>query len=86
MKRFFQVLDDLVSKDLPLQGVFTWSEGPGNQRLARLDRFFVTNEWENYFGNVLQSILPKPLSNHHPILLGGGSAIRGHMPFRFETM
>ena len=38
-------------------------------------------------GNVLQSILPKPLSNHHSILLeGGGSAIRGPMAFRFENM
>ena len=42
---------------------------------------------KNYFGNMLQSILPRPLSDHHPILLeGGGSAIRGSMPSRFENM
>ena len=88
MRRFSQVLDDLVLKDLPLQGgVFTWSGGPRNQRLAKLDRFLVTDEWENYFGNMLQSILPRPLSNHHSILLkGGGSAIRGPMPFKFENL
>ena len=49
--------------------------------------FWLRMSGKNYFGNVLQSILPRPLSDHHPILLeGGGSAIRGSMPFRFENM
>ena len=45
MRRFFQVIDDLVLKDLPLKGGrFTWINGPGNQRMARLDRFLVSDD------------------------------------------
>ena len=55
--------------------------------MARLDRFLVSKEWDNYFGSVIQSILPKPASDHSPILLdGGGRLNRGPMPFRFEDM
>ena len=43
--------------------------------MARLDRFLVSDNWEVHFGNVAQTILPKPLSNHFPILLVGGEAL-----------
>ena len=44
--------------------------------MARLDRFLVLDNWEVHFGNVAQTILPKPLSDHFPILLvGGGEAL-----------
>ena len=88
MRRFSHVIDDLVLKDLPLKGGrFTWAGGSGNQRMARLDRFLVSNNWEEYFGFVSQGILPKPFSNHSPILLEGGfSPIRGPSPFLFENM
>ena len=88
MRRFPQIIDELELKDLPLQGgVFTWIGGPGNQRMARLDRFLITDDWDNYFGNATQSTLPRPFSDHFPILLiGGGSLVRGPTPFRFENM
>ena len=55
--------------------------------MTRLDRFLISDEWENYFGTVNQKILPKPLSDHFPILLtGGGSIVRGPLLFRFENM
>ena len=41
----------------------------------------------NYFKNATQSTLPRPLSDHFPILLiGGGSLVRGPTSFRFENM
>ena len=88
MRRSSQVIDDLELKDLPLKGgCFTWTGGPRNLRMARLDRFLVSNDWENYFGNVLQSILPNPLSNHFPILLVGGEiTVRGPIHFHFDNM
>ena len=88
MRRFSQIIDELKLKDLPLQGgVFTWTGGPGNQRMARLDRFLISGDWENYFGNATQSTLPRPLSNHFQILLiGGGSLVRGPTLFRFENL
>ena len=70
MRRFSRVIDDLVLKDLPLKGGrFTWIGGSGNQRVAWFDRFLVSDDWEEYFENVSQCILPKPLFDHFPILL-----------------
>ena len=88
MRRFSHVIDDLELKDLPLKGgCFTWTRGSRNLRMARLDRFLVSDDWENYFGNISQNILSKPLSDHFPILLVRGEAtVRGPIPFHFENM
>ncbi|RVX03080.1 hypothetical protein CK203_016730 [Vitis vinifera] len=73
--------------DLPLQGgIFTWSGGFNNQSGARLDRFLVTPSWLDQFSRVLQRRLPRPISDHFPILLEGGGLRRGPVPFKFENM
>ena len=77
MRRFVQIIDDLGLVDLPLQeGMYTWSGGPNNQSWARLDQFSC----------VLQRRLPRPVSDHFPVLLEGGVIRRGPSPFRFENM
>ena len=56
-----------------------------NQNMACLDRFLVSLDWLDHFGNVTQLKLPRPTSNHAPILLeywgggggGGGGGGRG---------
>ncbi|WJZ96624.1 hypothetical protein VitviT2T_015290 [Vitis vinifera] len=87
MRRFSEVIDDLDLRDLPLQGgPFTWSGGLNSQTMSRLDRFLVTEDWEGYFNGVVQSTLPRPMSDHFPILLDEGGVRRGLVPFRFENM
>ena len=88
MRRFSQVIEDLELKDLTLRGgTFTWREGLGNQRMATLDRFLVSEDWDMYFRGVNQSALPKPTSYYFSILLfGGDRPSKGSMPFRFENM
>ena len=87
MRRFAQVVDDLVLIDLPLQGgVFSWSRGRSNQTWARLDQFLVTQCWLDNFRGVVQCRLPRPTSDHFPILLKGGGMSRGPSAFRFENM
>ncbi|KAL6345965.1 hypothetical protein AAG906_025245 [Vitis piasezkii] len=87
MRRFAQVVDDLELIDLPLQGgVFSWSGGRNNQAWARLDRFLVTQCWLDKFCGVVQCRLPRPTSDHFPIMLKGGGLRRGPSPFRFENM
>ncbi|RVX06963.1 Transposon TX1 uncharacterized 149 kDa protein [Vitis vinifera] len=87
MRRFAQVVDDLELIDLPLQGgMLTWSGGRNNQAWARLDRFLVTQSWLDQFNEVVQCRLPRPTSDHFPIVLMGGGIRRGPSPFRFENM
>ncbi|RVW19879.1 hypothetical protein CK203_110843 [Vitis vinifera] len=68
------------------RGVFTWSGGLNNQSWARLDRFLVSPSWLDQFSGVIQRRLPRPVSDHFPILLEGGGLRRGPSPFRFENM
>ena len=50
MKRFSEIIEDLELRDLPLQGgSFTWKGGLNNQSHSRIDRFLVSNEWEEHF-------------------------------------
>ena len=87
MRRFVGVLNDLGVRDLPLQGgPFTWSGGNNGQVMSRIDGFLVSGNWESYFSRVIQSTLPRPVSDHFPILLDGGGIRLGSSPFRFETM
>ena len=51
MRRFSRIIDEQELKDLPIQGgSYTWKGGHNNHRMTRLDRFLITNDWEDYFG------------------------------------
>ena len=87
MRRFSEVIDELALRDLPLQGgPFTWSGGLNGQSRSRLDRFLISKDWENHFSGVTQCTLPRPVSDHFPILLDGGGVRRGPIPFRYENV
>ncbi|RVX01885.1 Transposon TX1 uncharacterized 149 kDa protein [Vitis vinifera] len=87
MRRFAQVIDELGLVDIPLQGgSFTWSGGLNNQSWARLDRFLVSPNWIDQYSRATQRRLPRPTSDHFPILLEGGGLRRGPYPFKFENM
>ena len=64
----------------------SWSGGRNNQAWARLDRFLVTQDWLDCFSGIIQCRLPRPISDHFPILLKGGGVRKGPSPFRFENM
>ena len=88
MRQFSYFFDELELINLPLLGGnFTWSRGLRNQNLARLDRFLVSQDWLDHYGNVVQlKLLPRPTSDHAPILLDCGGMRRGTIPFHFENM
>lgn len=87
MSHFSEIIEDLEVIDLPLiGGSFTWCGGLNNRLASRLDHFLVSEDWENQFSGLLQSILPKPVSNHGPILLDCGGIKKGKAPFKFENM
>ena len=87
MRIFSQIIDELELKDFPLKGgPFTWRGGLNNQRMARLDRFLVTDDWDTHFSGAKQNLVPRPASDHFLVLLeGGGLSGRGPLPFRFEN-
>ena len=87
MRRFNEVINELGLRDLPLQGgPFTWRGGHNNQRMSRLDRFLVSADWESKFSKAIQRTLPRPVSDHCPVMLDSEGIKSGPSPFRFENM
>ena len=55
--------------------------------MVRLDGFLVTDDWDSSLGGARPSLLPRPTSDHFPVLLeGGGCLARGPSSFRFKNM
>ena len=87
MRRFADVLNELGLRDLPLQGGhYTWQGGSNGRSMSRLDRFLVTPDWESQCNRVIQRRLPRPVSDHFPIMLDSEGVRTGPSPFRFELM
>ena len=73
--------------DLPLRGAdFTWSDLQKNAVMRRLDRFLVSLDWLETCFAVSQKALPRPISDHCPLLLETRVEDWGSPPFRFELM
>ena len=87
MRRFVEIVNELGLRDLPLQrGPYTWSWGRNERSMSRLDRFLVSSDWECQYSKVVQKCLPRPISDHFPILLDSDGVRTGPSPFRFELM
>ena len=87
MRRFWEVIEELLLRDLPLDGgCFTWCGGLNNRYSSRLDRFLVLEEWVSHFNGLSQKLLPRPTIDHVPILLKGAGIRSGKSPSCFENM
>ena len=53
---------------------------------SRLDRFMVSVDWEEFFPDMIQKRLPRPLYDRFPICLKTSVLERGKSPFRFQNM
>lgn len=63
--------------DGPLKGRdFTWSNRCEIPIHARLDRFLISSDWDDFFPNALQHALPNPSSNYAPILLKNTGSLK----------
>ncbi|CAN6236003.1 unnamed protein product [Urochloa humidicola] len=83
---FNDALSDIGVIELPLlDRLFTWSNKRSNPVLARLDRVFVNNDQCTVFPNTTLTSLPRPTSDHTPILASLATSIPKANLFRFEN-
>ncbi len=83
---FRTVVRDLDLIDLPLLNkAFTWSNGRRPPTLERLDRAFVSLDWHSLFPRSSLRALPRPRSDHSPVLLCASSFIPASQLFRLEA-
>jgi endonuclease/exonuclease/phosphatase family metal-dependent hydrolase len=64
---------------------YTWSNNQENTVLAKLDRVFISTDWEAAFPLVRVSALSKGISDHNPLLVDSGDNCSiSKKRFRFE--
>ncbi|WMV18956.1 hypothetical protein MTR67_012341, partial [Solanum verrucosum] len=86
MNDFSEFIMDLNLLDPQLAGgKYTWRKGNRHDVAARLDRFPVSNEWDEGFKNIKKSVLPKVTSDHTPIMLQCGNWEPAKSYFKFEN-
>nr|CAD1823673.1 unnamed protein product [Ananas comosus var. bracteatus] len=84
--QFREVVSDLGLVDLPLRNKsYTWTNGRRNPTLECLDRTFISQDWLLSFPNSFLSALPRPRSDHTPLLLSAHTFVPSARIFRFES-
>lgn len=81
MARFSEFINDHELVDLLLIGRgFTWSNNQERVAMSRIDRFLLSKEWEDHFPRVIQSAMPRGMSDHCPIKLSSNMVDWGLKP------
>ncbi len=84
--QFRSVINELGLLDLPLLNrSFTWTNGRRRPTLERLDRAFISPGWLAQFPNSSWRALPRPRSDHYPLVLTAFSYLPSASLFRFES-
>lgn len=83
---FNAAIHDLGVDKLPLSSCrFTWSNGQPNPILSRIDRVFVNNDLSFAFPSTSLTHLPRPTSDHTPIISYLSTTIPKSTIFRFKN-
>ncbi|XP_026430002.1 uncharacterized protein LOC113326498 [Papaver somniferum] len=69
-KKFRHFINSQNLLDIPVEGGrFNWTNSQSSPLLQRIDRFFMSTEWEDRCPGLVQTRLKRPISDHAPILL-----------------
>jgi endonuclease/exonuclease/phosphatase family metal-dependent hydrolase len=86
MCQFRRFLSVASLKEIHLQGrLFTWSNERDHPTLEKIDRFFVTAEWEAMHHNFEFHSLPSLCSDHAPLILGLDMSLTDAKRFMFQS-
>ncbi len=86
MLRFKSVVSDLCLLDVAiLNKSFTWTNGRRSPTLERLDRALISRYWHLSFPRSSLRALPRPRSDHTPLLLSCSTFSPSARVFRFEN-
>jgi hypothetical protein len=85
IRDFSTFVDRMGLKDFPLLGkLFTWCQSNGGA-MSRLDRFFLSAGWWDFWGEATQWALPRDVFDHSSVVLRYSSHLWGPKPFRFNN-
>jgi hypothetical protein len=86
MGQFQRFLNDAVLKECHLNGrLFTWSNERSHLTLERIDRVFISNEWEAISPNNFLHSLSSLCSDHAPLLLAMEDRVVAKKRFHFRS-
>ncbi|XP_073366378.1 uncharacterized protein [Aegilops tauschii subsp. strangulata] len=86
MGKFRRFVDSNGLKELFLHGrAFTWSNERDNPTLTKIDRAFVSVDWELDHPDGLLQALSTAISDHCPLHLAMEDHLQPHRRFRFES-
>ncbi|XP_077215867.1 uncharacterized protein LOC143850510 [Tasmannia lanceolata] len=71
--------------DLPLEGAkFTWTNNQERVVQSRIDRILISKECDDLYTSISQRALPRPISDHNPLLLELGEFSGAPTPFQWD--
>lgn len=87
MQSFNDTIRYLALSDPPIMSRrFTWTNDRNPPTSAKLDKFLLSQEWENLYPLTSVTTLRRPISDHVPILLNTNSDFAKPKIFKFEKM
>lgn len=87
MRDFEEFVRSSNLRDIPLSNAkYTWTNGQDYPILNKLDKFLTSSDWEEFYRNIYQEVLPRLTYDHWLVLLNTLVESYGPKPFKFENM